>query len=84
MVRLGAGVTFTFRHWRPQNLDIMTKSDVNEELERLRKALSAHKHCILAMMLRAENLEAAILSALNPQLQAVFENPEKHDAMLPL
>ena len=81
---MGAGVTFTFRHRRPQNLNIVAKSDANEELERLRKALSEHKQHMLAIMLRAQNLETAILLALQRQSQTVFENPEKQDSTQPV
>jgi hypothetical protein len=62
----------------------MARIDVKEELERLRKALSAHSRCVIALMLRTEKLENAILSALNQKLQTGFENPGKYDIMLSL
>jgi hypothetical protein len=81
---LGVGVISTSdQHRRPQNLDIVAKSDANEELERLRKALSEHKQHMMAMTLRAENLQTAILLALKRQSQTVVENPEKQDSTPP-
>ena len=80
----GVGVISTFdRHRRPQNLDIVAKSDAKAELERLREALSEHKQHMLAIMLRTANLETAILSALKRQSQTAGENPDKQDCTPP-
>jgi hypothetical protein len=44
----------------------VAKSDANEELERLRKALSEHKQHMVAMMLQAETLENNRVKPLDP------------------